>query len=157
MAEVLAQNPFPDAPGNRVVAIFLDEVTSPAVLDDVVGRADDEELRLGRREIYVRYGAGMATSTLRIPAAKKGTARNMNTVAKRRECRSSPSDAVQNGGNRGQSNRRLALAFAHGCPRAFTGCENHLLTARTVRTKAPLRRVGVRHRKTGDFGVNEII
>jgi hypothetical protein len=31
IAEVLAQNPFPGAPGNRVVAIFLDEVTSPAV------------------------------------------------------------------------------------------------------------------------------
>ena len=66
MAEVLAQNPFPGAPGNRVVAIFLDEVTSPAVLDDVAGRADDEELRLGRREIYVRYGVGMAASKLRI-------------------------------------------------------------------------------------------
>jgi uncharacterized protein (DUF1697 family) len=82
IAEVLAQNPFPGAPGNRVVAIFLDDVTSPAVLDDVAGRADDEELRLGRREIYVRYGVGMAASKLRIPAAKKGTARNMNTVAK---------------------------------------------------------------------------
>jgi uncharacterized protein (DUF1697 family) len=82
MAEVLAQNPFPDIPGNRVVAIFLDEITSPAVLDDVMGLADDEELRLGRREIYVRYGAGMAASKLRIAAAKKGTARNMNTVAK---------------------------------------------------------------------------
>jgi uncharacterized protein (DUF1697 family) len=64
-----------------VVAIFLDEATSPAVLDDVTGRADDEELRLGRREIYVRY-VGMAASKLRIPAAKKGTARNVNTVAK---------------------------------------------------------------------------
>jgi uncharacterized protein (DUF1697 family) len=82
MAEVLAQNPFPDVPGNRVVAIFLDEVTSPAVFDNVMGRADDEEFRLGRREIYVRYGAGMAASKLRIPAATKGTARNMNTVAK---------------------------------------------------------------------------
>jgi len=30
MAEVLAQNPFPDVLGNRVVAIVLDEVTSPA-------------------------------------------------------------------------------------------------------------------------------
>ena len=82
IAEVLAENPFPDVPENRVVAIFLDEVTSSAVLDDVVGRADDEELRLGCREIYVRYGAGMAASKLRIPAAKKGTARNMKTVAK---------------------------------------------------------------------------
>ena len=82
MAEVAAQNPFPNESASRVAAIFLDEVTSPAVLDGVVGRADDEEIRLGRREIYVRYGAGMAKSKLRIPAARDGTARNMNTVAK---------------------------------------------------------------------------
>jgi hypothetical protein len=55
------------------VAIFLDEVTSPAVFDNVMGRADDEELRLGRREIYVRYGAGMTASKLRIPAATKAS------------------------------------------------------------------------------------
>jgi len=40
-----------------------------------------EELRLGRREIYVHYGDGMGTSKLVIPAAKTGTARNMNTIA----------------------------------------------------------------------------
>lgn len=39
-------------------------------------------MRLGKREIYVRYGAGMADSKLKIPAATTGTARNMNTVAK---------------------------------------------------------------------------
>lgn len=82
MAEVLARNPFPDAPANRVTAIFLDDAPSPAILDGVMGRAEDEELRLGRREVYVRYGAGMAASKLRIPAAREGTARNMNTVAK---------------------------------------------------------------------------
>jgi len=82
MVQILAQNPFPGAPANRVTAIFLDDVTSPATLNGVTGRADDEELRLGRREIYVRYGAGMAASKLRIPAAREGTARNMNTVAK---------------------------------------------------------------------------
>ncbi len=82
MAEVLAANPFSDAPSNRVMAIFLDEVTSPATLDGVTGLAPDEALQLGHREIYVRYGAGMADSKLRIPAAKAGTARNMNTVAK---------------------------------------------------------------------------
>jgi len=37
---------------------------------------------LGRREIYVHYGSGMGSSKLKIPAAKSGTARNMNTVAK---------------------------------------------------------------------------
>ena len=39
-------------------------------------------MALGTREIFVHYGAGMGTSKLRIPAAKAGTARNMNTVAK---------------------------------------------------------------------------
>ena len=36
---------------------------------------------MGRREIYIHYGEGMAKSKLVIPAAKTGTARNMNTVA----------------------------------------------------------------------------
>ncbi len=39
-------------------------------------------MRLGEREIYVHYGEGMAASKLRIPAAKSGTMRNMNTIAK---------------------------------------------------------------------------
>lgn len=82
MAEVVAHNPFPDAPGNRVVAIFLDHATSPSTLDGVSGQGGDEAIRLGYREIYVRHGAGMGRSRLRIPAAEAGTARNMNTVAK---------------------------------------------------------------------------
>ena len=81
LAGILAQNPFADSPPNRVMTIFLDEAPSPALLDDVTGRAPHEELRLGRREIYVHYGAGMARTTLRIPAAARGTARNINTVA----------------------------------------------------------------------------
>ncbi len=39
-------------------------------------------MRLGAKEIYVFYPSGQGTSTLKIPAAKNGTARNMNTVAK---------------------------------------------------------------------------
>jgi uncharacterized protein (DUF1697 family) len=39
-------------------------------------------MQLGQREIYVHYGDGMGSSKLRIPAAKTGTARNMNTIAK---------------------------------------------------------------------------
>ncbi len=79
MAEVLAGNPFRDAPGNRVMAIFLD---APGNLDGMTGQAAGEDVRLGRREIYVHYGSGMATTKLRIPGAATGTARNMNTVAK---------------------------------------------------------------------------
>ena len=39
-------------------------------------------MALGTREIYVSYGQGMADSKLKIPVAKTGTARNLNTVAK---------------------------------------------------------------------------
>ena len=81
MAAVLAANPFPDAPGSRVVAIFLNAAAPPDALAAAVGR-QNELMALGRREIYVHYDDGMADSKLRIPAAKAGTARNMNTVAK---------------------------------------------------------------------------
>lgn len=81
MAAVLQQNPFPEAPGNRAVAIFLDEPPSRDALKAATGQAE-EQMALGTREIYVFYGDGMADSKLKIPAAKNGTARNMNTVAK---------------------------------------------------------------------------
>lgn len=81
MAEVLARNPFPAAAANRTMAIFLDAAPPPTALESVSGRVD-EEVALGRKEIYVRYGENMGRSKLKIPAAKSGTARNMNTVAK---------------------------------------------------------------------------
>jgi uncharacterized protein (DUF1697 family) len=55
----------------------------------VVGQ-NDEEIRLGDREIFVHYRNGMGRSKLKIPAARKGTARNMNTVAKLAEIASKP-------------------------------------------------------------------
>ena len=81
MAGVLTANPFPGKAPNRTVAIFLDESPSANALTTIVGQ-NDEEVRLGVREIYVHYGDGMAKSKLKIPAAESGTARNMNTVAK---------------------------------------------------------------------------
>ncbi len=81
MSEVLASNPFPDAPPNRTVAIFLDESPPGDSLERITGR-DDEEVRLGKREIYVRYGEDMGRSRLKIPAAKAGTARNINTISR---------------------------------------------------------------------------
>lgn len=81
MAEVLARNPFPNAPANRTMAIFLDAAPPRDALEAMSGRAG-EEVALGQREIYVLYGENMARSKLKIPAAKNGTARNMNTVAK---------------------------------------------------------------------------
>jgi uncharacterized protein (DUF1697 family) len=81
MLAVLKANPFKTADPKFTYAIFLDEPPPK----DAVARAsgiEDEELRLGKREIYVHYPSGMGRSKLKIPAAKAGTARNLNTVAK---------------------------------------------------------------------------
>jgi uncharacterized protein (DUF1697 family) len=81
MREVLERNPFPDGAPNRVMALFLDDAPSNGAILKLKGQAA-EVLALGVREIYIHYGDGMASSKLQIPAAKSGTARNMNTVAK---------------------------------------------------------------------------
>jgi uncharacterized protein (DUF1697 family) len=81
IAAALRANPFPGHPPNRTVAIFLDDTPPADALDDIRGLGD-EEVRLGTREIYVAYGAGMRDSKLKIPAAARGTARNINTIAK---------------------------------------------------------------------------
>ncbi len=81
MAELLARNPFQKMPANRTVAFFLDGPPAANALQTVSNRTS-EEVRLGLREIYAFYPDGMGQSKLKIPAAKNGTARNMNTVAK---------------------------------------------------------------------------
>jgi uncharacterized protein (DUF1697 family) len=81
MAAVVKANPFPDGPQAKVAAIFLDGAPSHDTLNDAKNVAN-ERMALGTREIYVAYPDGMGQSKLRIPAAKAGTARNMNTVAK---------------------------------------------------------------------------
>jgi len=80
MAQVLADNPFPKLAPNRTMAVFLDKAPPEDTLASVRGQKD-EKVRLGKREIYIHYGEGMGRSKLVIPAAKLGTARNMNTVA----------------------------------------------------------------------------
>jgi uncharacterized protein (DUF1697 family) len=80
MAQVLADNPFPKLAPNRTLAVFLDHAPPADTLASARGLRD-EKIRLGKREIYIHYGEGMGTSKLVVPAAKLGTARNMNTVA----------------------------------------------------------------------------
>ena len=81
MAKVVAKNPFPDRPASLTVAIFLDRPPAPDALEAMKGRTN-EQARLGLREIYVHYPDGMGRSKLLIPAARDGTTRNMNTVAR---------------------------------------------------------------------------
>jgi uncharacterized protein (DUF1697 family) len=80
MAAVVSANPFGDAPANHTVAFFLDAPPPPDFLTAVTGRRS-EAIAPGLREIYVHYPDGQGDSKLRIPAARFGTARNLNTVA----------------------------------------------------------------------------
>jgi uncharacterized protein (DUF1697 family) len=80
MAEAVARNPFSDDKPSRVMAHFIDERPTKAMLEearDVQG----ERLALGPRLIYVSYGEGIGKTKLKLPAVKQGTARNMNSVA----------------------------------------------------------------------------
>jgi uncharacterized protein (DUF1697 family) len=81
MTAVLAANPFAKTEPKYTYVIFLDAPPPRDALEHAVG-VNGEEMALGKREIFVHYANGMGRSRLRIPAAKAGTARNLNTVAK---------------------------------------------------------------------------
>ncbi len=82
LCSVLEANPFPDAPPAKVAVVFLPEAASKALLENFAGPGG-EQVRRGKREIYIFYPEGMGRSKLKLPAiAKTGTARNINTVAK---------------------------------------------------------------------------
>jgi uncharacterized protein (DUF1697 family) len=78
---ILKANPFPKAAPNHTVVIFLDAPPPKDALKHASGQKR-EEMRLGTREIFVHYRDGIGTSKLKIPAAKAGTGRNINTIAK---------------------------------------------------------------------------
>lgn len=80
LAAVLKQNPFPKADPKFTVAIFLDRAPPADALAHISGQ-QDEVAHLGDKEIFVHYPSGQGRSKLKIPAAKTGTARNMNTIA----------------------------------------------------------------------------
>lgn len=81
MAAVLEANPFPDRAPNHTVVVFLD-APPPDNWRDGMMAPGSEEVRAGTRELYIHYGDGMARSKLKLPAAARGTARNINTVTR---------------------------------------------------------------------------
>jgi uncharacterized protein (DUF1697 family) len=81
MAEVVDKNPFPDDKPSSVMAYFLDEKPVKAMIDEARD-VKDERLALGPRVIYIAYGGWFADSKLKVPTIRKGTARNMNSVAR---------------------------------------------------------------------------
>ena len=78
---VLDANPFPDAPGNRLLISFLNDPLPPDAAAGIRHRGQ-ERIHVAAREVVVDYVDGMGASKLRIPAAEAGTARNLNTVRK---------------------------------------------------------------------------
>lgn len=78
---ILDKNPFAGGDPKRILAILLDRKPAKDALAQATGQSD-EEMSIGIREIYVYYKSGIGCSKLRIPAAKDGTARNMNTISK---------------------------------------------------------------------------
>lgn len=81
LAGVVANNPFPDDPGNRVVVFFLPRDAEVEMIDSATG-VGQERIAQGRRELYIAYGEGMADSKLKLPVFREGTGRNMNSVSK---------------------------------------------------------------------------
>jgi uncharacterized protein (DUF1697 family) len=77
----LANNPFGERPPNRVICFFLDEKVARATLNGVV-TPTGEEVKAAGREVFVYYPEGQGRSKAKLPFAKQGTGRNMNTVAK---------------------------------------------------------------------------
>ncbi|PZU87485.1 MAG: hypothetical protein DI528_07425 [Shinella sp.] len=78
---ILAANPFPDAIPSQLLVTFFAEPLPDNALSGLVAPGGEEVVVLGR-EIYVHYPIGAGRSRLKLPVLKRGTARNINTVAK---------------------------------------------------------------------------
>lgn len=78
---LVAANPFPKAPPNRVLVLFLDEPPPRGSLDGVLAPGG-EELAASGRHVVVHYPNGMGQSKLKLPELGTVTARNLNTVRK---------------------------------------------------------------------------
>lgn len=81
MRAVLEANPFPEKEPNKAVVLFLNGKPPADALRGLTGPAG-EQVRAGKREIYVYYPEGQGRSKLRLPLKESATARNINTVAK---------------------------------------------------------------------------
>ena len=79
---ILEANPFPDAQPAKVAVVFLSGRLPLRLVNDLLipGR---EEVRPGKREVYIHYLDGMGRSKLKLPSSMGiTTIRNINTVAK---------------------------------------------------------------------------
>jgi uncharacterized protein (DUF1697 family) len=79
---ILSHNPFQSQEPAKVGVAFLSEPPPRGLTKNVVA-AGGEQVRPGKREIYVYYPDGMGRSKLKLPLnGAATTVRNINTVAK---------------------------------------------------------------------------
>lgn len=81
---VLEHNPFPDAPPNKLIVLFLDKPAPRGAIDDIEAPGG-EQLAAHGREIFIHYPQGQGKSQLKLPFHRVGTGRNLNTVRKLHE------------------------------------------------------------------------
>lgn len=81
LAAVVEKNPFERADPSRVIVFFLHAPLSKVEADAIPIPAQ-EELWVAGTEAYVHYPNGQGRSKLKLPFAKTGTGRNLNTVRK---------------------------------------------------------------------------
>ena len=80
--DVLKKNPFREAEPARVGVMFFSHTVQKGFLEGV-STSTGEEVKVGKREIYIYYPNGMGRSKLKLPkGAEQGTVRNVNTVRK---------------------------------------------------------------------------
>ena len=80
--ELLKKNPFQKAEPARVGVMFFAKPVKKDFLDGV-STSTGEEVKVGKREVYIYFPNGMGRSKLKLPKdAEDGTVRNINTVRK---------------------------------------------------------------------------
>ena len=80
--EVIKKNPFQKAEPAKVGVMFFAKPVQKDFLNNV-STTTVEEVRIGKREIYIYYPNGMGRSKLKLPKqANEGTVRNINTIRK---------------------------------------------------------------------------
>jgi uncharacterized protein (DUF1697 family) len=82
MRSILSENPFPGKDPAKVAVSFLCEPPPKGLMKNAVAPGG-EQLKPGKREIYIYYPDGMGRSKLKLPLkGAAATVRNINTVAK---------------------------------------------------------------------------
>lgn len=79
--QIVSDDPFREEPGSKVGVFFLSHAPDAAEMAKVVAPGGECVIAHGP-ELYVHYPNGMGRSKLKLPAARDGTMRNMNTVKK---------------------------------------------------------------------------